>query len=45
MNHFKVLLLFKMMCQMVLDRYWCDITWLETDVDNLHVKKINLNDP
>jgi hypothetical protein len=34
-----------MMCQMMLDGYWCGMIWLNADVDILHVKKIGLNDP
>jgi hypothetical protein len=44
MNHFKVLLLCKMMCHMMLDRCWHDMLWLDADVDILHVKRIDLND-
>jgi hypothetical protein len=29
---------------MILDGCWRDITWLNTDVDILYVKRINLND-
>jgi hypothetical protein len=29
---------------MMLDEYWCDVTWFDADVDTLYVKKINLND-
>jgi hypothetical protein len=29
---------------MMLDEYWCDMTWLDADVNNLHAKRINLND-
>jgi hypothetical protein len=28
----------------MLDGCWRVVTWLNTDVDTLHVKKINLND-
>jgi hypothetical protein len=28
----------------MLDKYWRGITWLDNDVDKLHVKKIDLND-
>jgi hypothetical protein len=28
-NHFKGLLL----CKIMLDGYWCDITWLDADAD------------
>jgi hypothetical protein len=38
-NHFKVLLL----CKMMWYRCWYDMTWLNTDANTLHVKKINLN--
>jgi hypothetical protein len=43
-NHFKALLLYKMMWQMILDRCWHVMIWLDADVDILHVKRINLND-
>jgi hypothetical protein len=39
-NHFKILLLYKMM----LDGCWCGMIWLNADVDSLYVKKISLND-
>jgi hypothetical protein len=42
-KHFKVLLLCEMIWQMMLDRYWHDMTWLDTDIDTFHVKKIELN--
>jgi hypothetical protein len=42
-NHFKVLLLCKMIWQMMLDRYQCGMIWLNPDVDTLHVKRIDLN--
>jgi hypothetical protein len=29
---------------MMLDVYWCGMIWLDTDVDTLYAKKINLND-
>jgi hypothetical protein len=32
------------MYQKILDGYWCDMTWLDTDIDILHVKRIDLND-
>jgi hypothetical protein len=44
-NHFKILLLCKIIWQMILDGCWCDITWLDADVDTLHVKRIYLNNP
>jgi hypothetical protein len=44
-NHFKVLLLCEKMWQMMLDVYWCGMTWLDVDVDTLHAKRIDLNDP
>jgi hypothetical protein len=44
-NHFKVLLLCKMMWKMMSDRCWCGMIWLHADVDTLHVKRISLNDP
>jgi hypothetical protein len=28
---------------MMFDEYWCDMTWLNVDVNVLHVKKIDLN--
>jgi hypothetical protein len=28
----------------MLDEYWRDMTWLDADVDTLHIKRINLND-
>jgi hypothetical protein len=43
-NHFKILLLYKIMWQMMLDGCRRDMTWLDADMDILHVKKINLND-
>jgi hypothetical protein len=33
------------MWQMMLDECWCDMIWLDADVDNLHAKKIGLNNP
>jgi hypothetical protein len=44
-NYFKVLLLCEMMWQMILDRCWCGMIWLDTDMDTSHAKKIGLNDP
>jgi hypothetical protein len=44
-NYFKILLLCKMMWQMVLNGYWHDMIRLNADVDTLHFKKIDLNDP
>jgi hypothetical protein len=32
------------MWQMMLDICWCDMTWLDANVDTLHAKKIGLND-
>jgi hypothetical protein len=43
-NHFKLLLLYKMMWQMMWDGCWHSMNWLDIDIDTLHVKKINLND-
>jgi hypothetical protein len=43
-NYFKILLLYKMMYQMMLDECWRDITWLKTDVDTVYAKRIGLND-
>jgi hypothetical protein len=43
-NYFKDLLLCKMILQMILDGCWRDMIWLNTDVDTLHTKRINLND-
>jgi hypothetical protein len=31
------------MWQMMFDEYWRCMTWLNADVDILHVKKIDLN--
>jgi hypothetical protein len=42
-NHFKVLLLCEMMWQMMLDGCWYDMTWLDANVDTLHIKRIGLN--
>jgi hypothetical protein len=25
------------------NEYWCDMTWLDADVDTLHAKRIDLN--
>jgi hypothetical protein len=44
-NHFKILLLYKMMWQMMLDGCWRGMTWLDDDVDTLYTKRIGLNDP
>jgi hypothetical protein len=33
-----------MMWQMMLDRCWRGMTWLDADLDILYVKKIDLND-
>jgi hypothetical protein len=30
---------------MMLDEWWRDMTWLDTDMDTLHVKRIDLNNP
>jgi hypothetical protein len=30
---------------MMLDRCWHDMTWLDADVNTLHAKRIDLNDP
>jgi hypothetical protein len=27
----------------MLDGYWHDMTWLDAEIDTLHVKKISLN--
>jgi hypothetical protein len=43
-DHFKDLLLCKMMWQMMLNRCYHDMNWLNTDADILHAKRINLND-
>jgi hypothetical protein len=43
-NYFKILLLCEMMWQMILDEYWYDMIGLDTDVDTLYDKKIDLND-
>jgi hypothetical protein len=43
-NYFKFLLLFKMMCQMMLNGCWCGMIWLDADVDSLLAKRIDLND-
>jgi hypothetical protein len=32
------------MWQIMWDGYWHSMNWLDIDIDNLHVKKINLND-
>jgi hypothetical protein len=32
------------MWQIMLDEYWWGMTWLDADVDILHVKRIGLND-
>jgi hypothetical protein len=32
------------MWQMMWDECWCDMTWLDADVDILHAKNIGLND-
>jgi hypothetical protein len=32
------------MWQIMLDECWCDMTWLDTYVDILRVKRIGLND-
>jgi hypothetical protein len=29
----------------MLDRCWRDKTWLDADVETLHIKKFDLNDP
>jgi hypothetical protein len=42
--YFKVLLLYEMMWQVMLNECWCDIVWFNTDVNILYAKKINLND-
>jgi hypothetical protein len=39
-NHFKVLLL----CKMMWHGYWRGITWLNIDVDTLHTIRFDLND-
>jgi hypothetical protein len=44
-NHFKILLFYEMIWQMMLDEWWFDMIWLDTDVNNLHVKIIDLNKP
>jgi hypothetical protein len=44
-NHFKGLLLYEMVWQMMLDGYWCDMTWLDADVNILYAKRIGLNNP
>jgi hypothetical protein len=31
------------MWQIMLNGYWCDMIWLDADVDILHVKRIGLN--
>jgi hypothetical protein len=32
-----------MMWQIMLDGYWRDMTWLDADIDTLHIKGIDLN--
>jgi hypothetical protein len=29
----------------MLDECWYDMTWLDVNVDNLHIKKIDLSNP
>jgi hypothetical protein len=29
---------------MMLDKWWCDMIWLDVDVDILHITRIGLND-
>jgi hypothetical protein len=43
-NYFKVLLLYKIMWQMMLDRCRRVMTELDIGVNILHIKIINLND-
>jgi hypothetical protein len=33
-----------MIWQMMLDECWRDMIWLDTDMETLHDKRINLND-
>jgi hypothetical protein len=44
-NHFKVLLLYKMIWHMMLDGCWRGMTLLDADVAIFHAKRIGLNEP